>query len=68
MTFDYHISLLKPLRIGLNVVGNIDDFKFKLAKCKYAQDFQPARRNVVETQNMQLREVIRTALKKSMKE
>lgn len=66
MDFDYHVSLLKPLRIGVDVGGNMDDLKIKLTKCKYAEDFRPKKTNVVETQNERLRKIIRESLNRTM--
>ena len=68
MTFNYHLSLLSPLRIGVDVSGNFDDLKIKPTKCKYAEDFRPAERKVVETQNTTFRELIRQALVSTLKQ
>ena len=68
MTFDYHLSLLSPLRIGVNVSGSLDNLKIGLSKCKYAEDFKPVERKVVETQNMSFRQMIRNALTSTVKE
>lgn len=67
MTFDYHISLLRPLRIGVDVKGNFDDMRIRPAKCKYAEDFKPAERKEVETQRMQLRQLIYNSLIRNVK-
>ena len=67
MTFDYHISLLKPLYLGVDVGGNFDDLKIKLAKCRYAQDFRPIFRKDVETQNASLKKMINEALKRTVR-
>lgn len=67
MSFDYHISLLKPLYIGVDVTGTFDDLNVKLAKCKYAQDFRPIIRRDVETQNISLKKMIDQALKRNVK-
>ncbi len=67
MTFDYHISLLKPLRIGVDVKGNLDDMRIRLAKCKYAEDFKPAERTDVATQRMELRQLIYNSLTSNVK-
>lgn len=67
MTFNYHLSLLSPLRIGVDVSGNFDDLKIKPTRCKYAEDFRPAERKVVETQNMTFRELIRQSLVSTLK-
>ena len=45
MTFNYHLSLLSPLRIGVDVSGNFDDLKIKPTRCKYAEDFRPIDEN-----------------------
>lgn len=68
MTFNYHLSLLSPLRMGVDVSGNFDDLKIKPTKCKYAEDFRPAERKVVETQNTTFRELIRQALVSTLKQ
>ena len=68
MSFDYHISLLKPLYIGVDVKGTLDDLQIKPAKCKYAQDFRPIIRRDVETQNQTLKKMIDQALKRNVKE
>lgn len=67
MTFDYHISLLRPLRIGVDVKGNFDDMRIRPTKCKYAEDFKPAERKDVETQRMQLRQLIYNSLTRNVK-
>lgn len=67
MTFDYHISLIKSpikLKLGLDVGGSIDNMKFKLAKPKYAETFQPAKRHLVENEQLNLRKMIREGLVK----
>ena len=67
MSFDYHISLLKPLYLGVDVKGTFDDLKIKPAKCKYAADFRPIIRRDVETQNITLKKMIDQALKRNVK-
>ena len=67
MSFDYHISLLKPLYIGVDVNGTFDDLHIKPAKCRYAQDFRPIIHKDVETQNASLKKLINEALKRSVK-
>jgi hypothetical protein len=63
MSFNYHISLLKPLYLGVDVKGTFDDLNIKLAKCKYAQDFRPIFRRDIETQNLTLKKMIDQTLK-----
>ena len=62
---NYHISLLNPLYLGVDVVTdpkNSDNLKIKLAKCKYAKDFKPVFTKVVDTQAMDIRKLIRSSL------
>ena len=42
MTYDYHISVLKspvPFKTGVDIRGNMDDFKISLSKAKYKYYF-----------------------------
>ena len=66
MTYDYNISLIKPLRIGLDIIGT-DKRRFKVGKPKYATLFQPERQNIVEQNVMQLKSQISNALKANVK-
>lgn len=67
MTFNYDVNVLSPIYLGVNVSGNIDDLKIKLAKCKYAKDFRPVRAGKVEQQSAQLRGIIRESMRKNMR-
>jgi len=67
MSFNYHINLLSPLYIGVDVTGTIDDLKIKPAKCVYAQDFRPLFTNKVDTQSAELRKLIRDSMRKNVK-
>lgn len=65
MTFDYHISLTDsplPIKLGVNVTGDLDDMKIRLAKCKYAKLYRPAQRKEVDKQQLKIRDMIRKAL------
>lgn len=70
MSMDYNISLIHnpliPIRLGLDITGNIEDMKFRLAECKYADLYRPARQEVVETSQLALRELIRKALTRTV--
>jgi len=68
MTYDYNISLLKPLRIGLDIIGMEDKLKFKLGKAKYATMFQPEKRKVVESNILELKTLINKTLQENVKE
>lgn len=71
MTFNYHISVLKspvPFKLGVDVTGNLDDFKFKIGKCKYKDTFQPTRSTELDDTKTNIREEIREAIRKQMME
>ncbi len=68
MSFDYHINLLKPLYIGVDVKGTFDDLQIKPAPCRYAQDFRPIIRKDVETQSANIKQMIHESLRKNVKE
>lgn len=67
MTFDYDINVLSPIYLGVNVSGNIDDLKIKLAKCKFAKDFRPVFHGKADTQSAELRQMIRDSMRKNVK-
>ncbi len=66
MSFDYHIDLLSPFYIGVDVKGTFDDLKIRPAKVKYAKDFRPIFRREVDTQSANLKQQIRNSLKKNV--
>lgn len=67
MTFDYDINALSPIYLGVNVSGNMDNLKIKLAKCKYAKDFKPLFHGKVDTQSAELRAIIRNSMRRNVK-
>ena len=67
MTYNYNISLLKPIRLGLDIIGT-DKLKFKVGKAKYADFYKPERQNVVEKNVMQLKQQINQALRSNVRE
>lgn len=67
MSFDYHVNLLKPLYLGVDVSGTFDNLDIKLAPCRYAQDFRPFFHGKVNTQSAELRSVIRESMRKNVK-
>jgi hypothetical protein len=67
MTFDYNINVLSPIYLGVNVSGNLDDLKIKLARCKYAKDFKPMFHKKVDSQSAELRSIIRESMRKNVK-
>jgi hypothetical protein len=65
LTFDYHISVVDsplPLKFGINITGPMDDMKYRLAKCKYAEFYRPSARYMVQNKQLELRKMIRDAL------
>lgn len=58
MTFNYHISVLKspvPFKLGINITGNLDDFKIRIGKCKYKNLFKPAKLAEMQQERINLR-------------
>lgn len=69
MSFNYHISVLKspvPFKLGVDVTGNMDDFKFKIVKCRYKDTFKPAKSAELDSTRMNIRKEIRAAIQKQM--
>ena len=66
MSFNYHVSLLKPFYIGVDVGGTIDDLKIRPAKC-YAKDFRPIIRRDTETRSAELRKIVSSSLKRNLR-
>jgi hypothetical protein len=70
MSFDYHVSIVEsplPIKLGLDLKGNMEDFSVSLAKCKYAELYRPTSRRVVENKQLELRRMIREILTKKVK-
>ncbi|MBR0036447.1 MAG: hypothetical protein IJP70_02270 [Bacteroidales bacterium] len=74
MPFNYNISITKcPLvggHLGLDIKGNLDDvdnISFKLGSCKYANLYRPEKRNVTQSQTLELKNLISTSLKRMVK-
>jgi len=71
MTFDYHVSVVDcplPIKLGVDIKGNMDNLSYKLVKCRYAEYFRPTSRHEVETKQLELRKMIRQALAEKVKE
>ena len=65
MSFDYHISVVQsplPFKLGIDITGTLDDLKYRLAKCRYAELYRPAARGEVQNRQLELRRMIREAL------
>ena len=67
MTFDYHVNVLSPIYLGVDVKGKPDDLSIKLAKCIYAKDFKPIFHKDVDQRSAELRSIIRESMRKNVK-
>ena len=70
LSFDYHVSVVDsplPVKLGLDLKGNMDGLSYSLAKCRYAEYFRPASRRVVENRQLELRKMIRETLTQKVK-
>jgi hypothetical protein len=71
MSFDYHISVVDSpllLKFGIDISGTLDDLKYRLAKCRYAELYRPAARGEVQNRQLELRRMIREALTQKLAE
>jgi len=71
MSFDYHVSIVDsplPIKLGVDLKGNMDDMDISLAKCRYAEYYRPAARRDVERKQLELRKMIREALTRKVKD
>jgi hypothetical protein len=71
LTYDYHISVVDsplPIKLGVDVKGNEDDFKCSLAKCRYSELYRPVSRKSVESKQLELRKLIRETLIQKLKD
>lgn len=69
MNYNYHISVLKsplPLRFGIDVRGNLDDFHYRIAKPRYRDGSLPSHVALIDQTRMNLREQIVDIFKKGV--
>ena len=59
---------MKPIRIGLDIIGLSDKLKYKVGKAKYATLFQPEKRKVVEANVLELKTLINKTLQANVKD
>ena len=62
LNFKYHISVLKspvPMRLGIDISGNMDDFKFKIGKAKYKDANLPVYTRFIDSTRLSLRDYIK---------
>ena len=62
MSFNYHISLLNPLKIGLNIYGNLEKPKFKLVLPKYKDEKSVTRSTSLQGKTLNLRQQFQKSL------
>lgn len=58
MSFNYHISVLQspiPFRLGVDVYGDLNDFKFRVTKARYKSANIPSRVELIDTTRLNLR-------------
>lgn len=70
MTFNYHLSVLKspvPFKLGIDITGNLDDFKYKIVKCRYKDLFKPAKEAELDSTRTNVRKEIRESIRKQIK-
>ncbi len=61
MNLDYHISVIKspvPMRLGIDIKGNLDDFKIRLGKVRYKNANLPVYTKLIDSTRVNLREYI----------
>ncbi len=71
MTFNYHLSVLKspvPFKLGIDITGNIDKFKYKIVKCRYKDLFKPAKEAELDSTRTSIRREIRESIRRKIKE
>ncbi len=71
MSFNYHISLTDcplPVRLGLDVKGNMDNIEYDLVPCKYKALYNPKKKkDAMQERTLGLKKTISDALKKRAK-
>lgn len=69
MNFKYHFSVIKspiPIRFGVNVFGNLDNFDFKIGKALYKNTNLPVYTHVIDSTTINLRNYINNILHKGV--
>ena len=60
-SFKYHVSVIDspiPFRVGIDLSGNFDDFKFRIGKAKYKSADVPVFSSVIDQTRLNLRQSI----------
>ena len=56
-----------PMRLAVDVSGNLSQPKIALGKVQYAELYKPEKRNEVQTRTLELKQMIRQALEANVK-
>ena len=70
MTFNYHISVLKspvPFKLGVDITGSIDDFKFKVTSCKYKDVYKAVKTGTIDTARLNIKRTIYNSIQDYIK-
>ena len=69
LNFKYHISVLNspvPIRLGVNIYGNLDDFHFRIGKAKYKSANLPVYTHVIDQTRVNRRDYISNVFEKGV--
>ena len=68
-SFKYHVSVIDsplPFRVGIDLSGNFDDFRFKIGKPKYRNTNVPVFSEVIDETRINLRESIQDIFRRGV--
>ncbi len=71
MSFKYHISVLKsplPIRLGVDIFGTIDNFKYRIGRAKYKSTKLPVFSHLIDNTRLNLKAYISNIYKKGIEE
>lgn len=70
MNFNYHIAVLKsplPFKFGINIKGNLDDYKVRFGGAKFKEAMVAERHNLVDTARVNLISQIRNVFRRGVR-
>lgn len=68
---NYHVELVKsplPVRLAVDVKGDISQPKIELGKVQYAEFYKPAKQNAAQQQTLLIKQMIKQSLEDNVKE
>ena len=71
MNYDYHVELVKtplPTRLAVDVLGVMPKLNIKLSDVRYAELYNPEKRNDLQEQTLKIKQMIRSALEANVKD